>query len=382
MRNLKDRTNVDAPDLEFPYGRTRNEITDGDGTGTKGTEELLQDLLVFPQKLMDDAGITPNELPENETDGYQLMQALEEKVRTTANISGLVAVPAAAINEDWDVIETDGDSKWSALANAECMYSTDGYGWLAGTIDPGYNISSLKYGDGYFVGAASGGRVFRSADGETYTQVNTGFGDNFSDIVWAEELGKFFMCADGSGSPDRVYWSDDAGATWNQESLPENSLSLGAIGYSSDSGRVITGGSNDIYYYSDDEGVNWTKGDLNGSSNIISEMKYGNGKWMCLAGTRLRYSTDDGLTWTDVENNETPQSFSVNKGIQYGGGFWVGVTTSAFARARMAISADGVRWYPIIVDIITWEDLCYNSKHKRFTAVASDGTDKIASIMV
>ena len=69
-RNLKDRTNIQAPNANYPNGRVIDDTGAGDGTPLD--ESILGDYHQFFAKLMRDADVVPNDLPDNETDGNQL----------------------------------------------------------------------------------------------------------------------------------------------------------------------------------------------------------------------------------------------------------------------------------------------------------------------
>lgn len=73
MRKLVDATNINAPDVDYPKGRPRDE---NGGAGTVFEEVLVGDLIQFFQKLVIDSGITENDLPDNVSNGYQLLEAL------------------------------------------------------------------------------------------------------------------------------------------------------------------------------------------------------------------------------------------------------------------------------------------------------------------
>jgi hypothetical protein len=73
MRKLEDQTGVTPPSTDYPSGK----ITDGItvvGEGVNG------DIVEFFQKLVRLAGITENEDPDNETNGHQLIEALDARI--------------------------------------------------------------------------------------------------------------------------------------------------------------------------------------------------------------------------------------------------------------------------------------------------------------
>ena len=75
MRNKGVLTNIDNSDLaKYPNGRIKNNTGAGDGTPVN--EEVYGDIHETKDKLMRLYGISHNGLPDNETNGYQLIDAL------------------------------------------------------------------------------------------------------------------------------------------------------------------------------------------------------------------------------------------------------------------------------------------------------------------
>lgn len=75
MRTLFNQPNVDKSDLvKYPPGRIRD--NDGSGNGTGVNEATKGDMHQFFEKLMRLYDITPNDLPDNEANGFQLIDAL------------------------------------------------------------------------------------------------------------------------------------------------------------------------------------------------------------------------------------------------------------------------------------------------------------------
>lgn len=75
MRNKGVLTNIDNSDLaKYPNGRIKNNTGAGDGTPVN--EEVYGDIHEAKDKLMRLYGISHNGLPDNETNGYQLIDAL------------------------------------------------------------------------------------------------------------------------------------------------------------------------------------------------------------------------------------------------------------------------------------------------------------------
>lgn len=74
MRSLENKPNVTAPNADFPFGRIKDKV--GSNPGTPVNEVVYGDIHQFFEKLMNESGITANELPESEYTGFQLMTAL------------------------------------------------------------------------------------------------------------------------------------------------------------------------------------------------------------------------------------------------------------------------------------------------------------------
>ena len=76
MRNKGNQANIDNSDLaNYPAGRIVNNT--GANNGTPVNEEVYGDLHETKDKLMRLAGIVYNDLPDNETNGFQLVEALK-----------------------------------------------------------------------------------------------------------------------------------------------------------------------------------------------------------------------------------------------------------------------------------------------------------------
>lgn len=79
-RSLRNKPNTEHVSITYPFGR----IKDDDGTGLVGTpvnENVYGDFHQFFAKLLDEAGFSPNELPENEYDGFQFINALKTLIK-------------------------------------------------------------------------------------------------------------------------------------------------------------------------------------------------------------------------------------------------------------------------------------------------------------
>lgn len=74
MIALKNKPNVTPPTSTYPHGRLTDDT--GSGNGTPIDQQTNNDIHSFLQQLMVDAGVTPNNILDNEYDGFQLNLAL------------------------------------------------------------------------------------------------------------------------------------------------------------------------------------------------------------------------------------------------------------------------------------------------------------------
>lgn len=97
MRNKALLSNI-IIDANYPYGRIKDNTGTGDGTPVN--EFTYGDIQQFFAKLITMAGIVPNDLPDNETNQYQTIQALKEfatknnYIQNISSVSGVLNVSA------------------------------------------------------------------------------------------------------------------------------------------------------------------------------------------------------------------------------------------------------------------------------------------------
>ena len=85
MIKTTSKTNTNPPDGEYPYGQIRDR--DGITAGTPGNLEVYGDMHQFFEKVIRESTLTPNDLPDNEYNGYQLWDAMAEHCKNLRNYS-------------------------------------------------------------------------------------------------------------------------------------------------------------------------------------------------------------------------------------------------------------------------------------------------------
>lgn len=98
MRDLSAQTGIGADGNYLNGNLVDNQTLVGEG--------INQDLVQFFQKLADLASIVFNGLPDNETNGYQLIEALETVVRSFAASTSLPGVAERALQAEVDAFES------------------------------------------------------------------------------------------------------------------------------------------------------------------------------------------------------------------------------------------------------------------------------------
>lgn len=95
---LKNKTNVAAPNATYPYG----DLIDDTGTanGTPVSRQVYADFHQFFARLLALSGIAPNNLPDNASNGFQYFDALEALTGRTAwqvGANPVVAAPSTGV---------------------------------------------------------------------------------------------------------------------------------------------------------------------------------------------------------------------------------------------------------------------------------------------
>lgn len=134
-RGLQNYPNIDGPDSDYPDGRIKD--NDGSGNGTPINEFTNGDLQQFFAKMMREANISPNGLPDSEYIGFQYFEAFIDLLNSeigrhfvlsqignytaddlivlygcmvSANIPGTSAITAGAIYYNGNIYRVDADA--------------------------------------------------------------------------------------------------------------------------------------------------------------------------------------------------------------------------------------------------------------------------------
>lgn len=130
MKLTQNKTNVLAPSGTYPYGNIKDDSGSNDGTPVN--VELMQDYVQFFEKMFNMSGLTANGNPDNESNGYQLVQAL------------FGVLPKKYVKQ----IVSDGDSDTITIAKSEIQtaFGDNPYfskGFLGASTSENVNVDFL-----------------------------------------------------------------------------------------------------------------------------------------------------------------------------------------------------------------------------------------------
>ena len=225
---------------------------------------------------------------------------------------------------------------------------------------------------------------------------NNTFGadDSINAIACGNEGGDGYILVAGGADGKMAYSWDGIEWTAVEDSTFYNTstsygYAINAIAYGSDGdvvNRFVAVGGSGKMAYSDD-GITWTAVEdstFGTSFNTIYAIAYGGGKFVAGGANGEMAYSDDGVTWTAVEDRtiwEYTDNGSTNNAhiyaIAYGNNKWVAGGTYG----KMAFSADGVTWTavssPFPKDMFTIiQGIVYGGG--KFVAVSSDPEHNIA----
>ena len=258
----------------------------------------------------------------------------------------------------------------------------------------GIQAQSIAYGYNTFVACGDNGKVAVSADGASWSVVDTGVTNALSSIfygdgafiavpstkntlVYAEgyntskwkqvtlpttTAGNWFTGAYGNNKFVVISELGDCAystnlTTWTKTTLPAISAGIWyKVVYGGGKFVAITSYDNKVAYSTD--GTTWTAATLP-SSQDWSDITYGNGKFVAVNNTSTlsAYSTD-GITWTEI----TLQAFAVT----YGNDRFIAIRNN-----YVSYSTDGINWTTSTIQDISAIDVAYGNN--KFVAVNVGG---------
>jgi hypothetical protein len=277
----------------------------------------------------------------------------------------------------------------SVGSTALTAYSTNGETWVAGTLPlsgTNWEYTTIAYnGTNQYVALIGGNGgtndTATSADGITWSSVANAMTTNsfWKDMTYG--AGRYVAI---KGDSAAINYSTN-GTTWTNAAISGGSSENSAIAYGNIGGTdyfVIVSGyatGSQTASYSTNAGSTWTSGTTLPSSDLWSDVAFGNGRFVAIAGgtagtsTAAAYSTN-GTTWTAAT---LPGAAANWNKVVYGGGAF---TAFAYNSNRTAYSTDGTTWVEgsTLSSTANWAAAAYGND--RNAVLATGGTTSAASL--
>jgi predicted small lipoprotein YifL len=203
--------------------------------------------------------------------------------------------------------------------------------WAAGTVLGASDLRGVTWG-AVFVAVGAGGAMYSSADGITWTAVNSGVANNLNAAVYR---GGAYLAAGDSGT---MLYSTDAINWTSQNTSSANNL----YAVATSSALFVAVGANGTIVYSAD-GVTWTAAANSGTTNNLYQVMFApTGYWIAVGANGTLLTSVDANTWTAATSGTARDL----KGITYGvstatnAGLYVGVG----ANGTLITSLDAANW--------------------------------------
>ncbi len=200
------------------------------------------------------------------------------------------------------LVVTAGGTVFAGTHDQGIYRSTDnGQNWqevLYSVSHPWIRALTTNSGGDAFAGTDGGG-IYRSTDdGDTWQQVNNGMHNDRIKAIAISDDGRIYAGSLGNG----IFYSNNNGDQWVHatDGIPVDSYSDICIG---PEGSVYAGGYAGVFR-SDDSGHNWVEINNYGSffQTILDVITDESGN-VYIAGDRIYYSTDHGISWGDISSN-------------------------------------------------------------------------------
>lgn len=223
--------------------------------------------------------------------------------------------------------------------------STDGLTWTEVTSGTAQDLYQVIYENNTFVAVGYYGALLKSSDGSTWSAINPGFSQSLSNAAYGNGI---FVVAGHANNPnegpntDTLVTSTDSGLTWT----PEASGIFYGLSFAH--GNFIAVGHAGLISTSPD-GVKWATQFISSMPSLY-DAAYGNGTFVIVGGDNQGavYTSSDTLTWTRQNIAEQGNLSLVGFfGVAYGNNTFVAVGTGWNNTAWSGViftSHDGKTW--------------------------------------
>jgi hypothetical protein len=189
-------------------------------------------------------------------------------------------------------------------------------------------LRTVVYGNGIYLAAGNGGKVFKSITGNNWTDIS---GGSIPVAVYnCSTYANGIYLLGGSGgtfitSTDSITWTSIA--TFSSSAVNDIEYLNGLF--------VAVGAGGNLRTSTD--GVTWTTRTSGFGTSIITAVTYGNGLYVAVGAAGKISTSTDGTTWTSRSSTTTQTLL----GVAYANGIYVALTDTT---SVYATSTDAITW--------------------------------------
>ncbi len=312
----------------YPQGKARNDITEGDGTGTPWEEALVNDFWGFHQALLDAADITPSGDPDKVT-ASDYLDAVEKIAKRAADVDALL---------NWE--RALGSTSLGEFDSASGPVDMRG-----GDFDP---ISRQ-----WILAGNTDGCVLSFDDGLIFLRADTGMGTSIplQDVA----IGATSSAVAVGGSATVYQRATILSGSWGTIIAPGSPVDLWSVGYDTSNTRYVIIGEKAAsapYAATSDSPTGTAFTDRSSAlpasfaGKPLVSLAISDGGVVVAAAVgihnKLAVSTDGGEIWADstttLANGIYQVAYSVEQGL------FVAVRTNSTSFNQTYTSADGLVW--------------------------------------
>jgi hypothetical protein len=171
--SLGNKPNIDAPTSDYPYGDIRDDSGSNDGTPV--SKQVYADFHQFFARLLALSGLTPNELPDNATNTFQLYDALlasTSRYRTVSQSTVSLAVGTRTFSVQVNMDYVPGMILWCKCSNGVMYGPVTSYDATTGILVVSVQ-SAIGVAGNYAVWQINLGRLTPATDAQVLTGTDT-----------------------------------------------------------------------------------------------------------------------------------------------------------------------------------------------------------------
>jgi hypothetical protein len=322
-----------------------------------------------------DAPVTPEYVSGFDTTAQGTQTVIVEALGKQASFTVTVKEPAAP--EKWTPVQAGFAKNITGIAYGNGIfvaagynddpgqsliaYSADGISWTKASSPLEFKVTKVFFGGGKFIvggyNTERGAYLSESSDGNYWQSqgfhgeemLKEGLGDCIGITYGKNDAGKNIWVAAFSSSRMRVNVGGSSGLSWTiarvygiaNDDTTEPTWSSSVCGVLFNGRQFIAFDSTGRYVYSAN-GSRWEPGEgtIVFGGRPISEVVFGDGKFIGVGPNNALGWSTDGITWTDADHKGEELRGGDLNGVAYGFGMFVAVNS----RGNIIYSRDGFTW--------------------------------------